>query len=281
MQLIRNTLALKEVLDAQRQAGKRIGLVPTMGALHEGHLSLVRSLSETCDFVVVSIFVNPTQFNKAEDLDKYPRQLEADLVLLRQEPCALVFAPQVEDMYPEGLKVKAYDLGALDSLMEGAHRPGHFNGVATVVSRLFEVVEPHEAIFGEKDFQQVAVIKRMVELDDWDILIRVAATQRAEGGLALSSRNQRLSPEQLEVSNALYQSMSWAKNKVSELEPRALESEVANRINAVPNLKVEYVSVCNRDSLEPVQDWNAVDHAQICLAVYCGEVRLIDNLSLF
>ena len=274
---------LTAAVTAAKQQGKTIGLVPTMGALHEGHASLVRKAVAENDICVVSVFVNPTQFNNKEDLAKYPRTLDRDAKLLESIGAKFVFAPTPEEMYSEQEMntTFAYDFKGLDQVMEGKMRPGHFNGVVQVVSRLLYLVRPDKAYFGEKDFQQLAILHQMVErsaLKDTfgNLQVVDCPIVRAESGLALSSRNERLSEAEKEVATNIYktlkQSLQWAKN----MSVKEVEQKVIAAINAVEGLEVEYYEIVDQTTLLPTQDFS---HAIGCVTVYCGPVRLIDNIK--
>ncbi len=279
MKIVTTIKELKATLDAYRNDGKSIGLVPTMGALHEGHISLVtRSVAEN-DVTVVSVFVNPTQFNDKKDLEKYPRTLEADCQLLGANGATLVFAPTVEEVYPEP-DTRTFSYPPTDTVMEGAFRPGHFNGVCQVVSKLFMFVEPDRAYFGEKDFQQIAVIKAMVKALKFPLEICPCPIVREKDGLALSSRNTLLSDEErtiaLNISKTLFASIDYAKSHSLE-ETKAW---VINTINKVEGLKVEYYEIVDGTSLASLNNWNDSEYIVGCITVFCGNipVRLIDNI---
>lgn len=283
MQVITTKLELIRQVEACLRQDKTIGLVPTMGALHEGHAALVRRSVAENDVCVVSVFVNPTQFNNPEDLLKYPRTLEKDVELLSDLGVHFVFAPNAEEMYTqqEMQQPFSFDFDGLDEVMEGKMRPGHFNGVVQIVSRLFLLVRPTRAYFGEKDFQQLAIIHHMVERssmkDNFDKLQIVdCPIVREDSGLALSSRNQRLSQEEkttaLHISKTLFSSLNWAKSaSVQEVQQR-----VINTINAVDGLEVEYYEIVDKTTLRPTDTFN---NAIGCITVYCGPVRLIDNIQ--
>lgn len=283
MQIITTKKDLCAAVEACKEAGKTIGLVPTMGALHEGHASLVRRAVADNDVCVVSVFVNPTQFNNKEDLAKYPRNIERDAELLSGIGAHYVFAPTPEEMYSaeEMNTTFAFDFAGLDRVMEGKMRPGHFNGVVQVVSRLFYLVQPDKAYFGEKDFQQLAIIHHMVERSSMagtfgNLQIIDCPIVREESGLALSSRNERLSAEEkktaLAISKTLFESLKWAKNStVVEVQQRVIDT-----INAVPGLEVEYYEIVDQSTLLPTDTF---EHAIGCVTVYCGPVRLIDNIK--
>lgn len=283
MQVLTTKQELISQMEACLRQNKTIGLVPTMGALHEGHAALVnRAVSEN-DVCVVSVFVNPTQFNNVEDLLKYPRTLDNDVELLTDLGVHFVFSPSSEEMYTseEMQQPFSFDFNGLDEVMEGKMRPGHFNGVVQVVSRLFDLVQPTRAYFGEKDFQQLAIIHHMVKHSEMkerfsNIQIVDCPIVREESGLALSSRNQRLSPEEkttaINISKTLFASLEWAKSaSVKEVQQRVIDT-----INAVDGLEVEYYEIVDKNTLQPINCWrNAVG----CVTVYCGPVRLIDNIQ--
>lgn len=279
MQVISEIDLLKELVAAQKNAGKVVGFVPTMGALHTGHLSLVAEASKRCDFVVVSIFVNPTQFNDPKDLEKYPRTLDADVKLLETTACNLVFAPSVETMYPEP-DTRVFDFGSLATVMEGKFRPGHFNGVGQVVSRLFDLVQPHKAFFGQKDFQQFAIIKHMTNQLGLSVEVVSCPIVREVSGLAMSSRNMLLSGQERIEATAIHRTLTWAKSECKNRRIEELKKEISRQINAVDCLEVEYVEIADAATLQSVNDWNDAQSIVLCVAVYCGKVRLIDNVLL-
>lgn len=278
MKLIQTVKELRSELDGLRKAGKTIGLVPTMGALHAGHASLVRRAVAENDVVVVSDFVNPTQFNDKNDLLKYPRTLEADCALLEACRVAFVFAPSVEEMYPEP-DTRQFSYAPLDTVMEGKYRPGHFNGVCQVVSKLFLIVEPTRAYFGEKDFQQLAIIREMVRRYPFPIEIVGCPIVREADGLALSSRNTRLSAEQrmqaVQISQTLFASVDYSKTH-SAGETRAY---VESRIAQAEGLRLEYFEIVDGNTLQTVNEWDESTYIVGCITVFCGDVRLIDNIK--
>ena len=278
MKLIQTVKELRSELDGLRKAGKTIGLVPTMGALHAGHASLVRRAVAENDVVVVSDFVNPTQFNDKNDLLKYPRTLEADCALLEACGVAFVFAPSVEEMYPEP-DTRQFSYAPLDTVMEGKYRPGHFNGVCQVVSKLFLIVEPTRAYFGEKDFQQLAIIREMVCRYPFPIEIVGCPIVREADGLALSSRNTRLSAEQrmqaVQISQTLFASVDYSKTH-SAGETRAY---VESRIARAEGLRLEYFEIVDGNTLQTVNEWDESTYIVGCITVFCGDVRLIDNIK--
>lgn len=278
MKTVHTINALQDELNALRQQGKSVGLVPTMGALHAGHASLVkRSVAEN-DVTVVSDFVNPTQFNDLNDLEKYPRTLEADCRLLEACGVSFVFAPSVEEIYPEP-DTRRFSFAPLDTVMEGIYRPGHFNGVCQIVSKLFDIVKPDRAYFGEKDFQQLAIIREMVKQMHFPLQIVGCPIVREADGLALSSRNARLSAEErknaLKISQTLFESRNFAaSHSVSETKQFVEEA-----INQAPGLRLEYFELVDGNTLQSITSWSDTTYAVGCITVYCGEVRLIDNIK--
>ena len=278
MKIVKGINELKGYLVDSKRNGKRIGLVPTMGALHKGHLSLVERCVRENDICVVSVFVNPTQFNDKHDLETYPRTLEADCALLESAGCDFVFAPSVEEMYPEP-DTRTFDFGTVMQVMEGAKRPGHFNGVAQVVSKLFYIVEPDNAYFGEKDFQQIAVIRAMVKQLQIPVQINACPIVREADGLALSSRNTRLTPALRQKAPLIARTLQESKELAATKSVREVIDYVVNTLNADPDLEVEYYEIVDGDSLVAIQDWKDTSYAVGCVTVYCGEVRLIDNIK--
>lgn len=285
MQIITTKNELKAIVGACKANKQTIGLVPTMGAFHAGHASLVKRAVEDNDVCFVSVFVNPTQFNNKEDLAKYPRNIERDAQLLESIGATYVFAPTPEEMYSaeEMNTTFEFDFAGLDKVMEGKMRPGHFNGVVQVVSRLFYLVQPDKAYFGEKDFQQLAIIHHMVERSSMagtfgNLQIIDCPIVREESGLALSSRNERLSAEEkktaLAISKTLFDSLKWAKEDNATVA--SIQQRVIDTVNAVEGLEVEYYEIVDQTSLLPTDTFN---HAIGCITVYCGPVRLIDNIK--
>lgn len=279
MEVIKSVKVLGRVLDAARSEGKTIGLVPTMGALHAGHASLVsRSVKEN-DLTVVSDFVNPTQFNDKNDLLHYPRTFEADRALLESLGADIMFFPSVEEMYPEP-DTRHFSYPPIDTVMEGARRPGHFNGVCQVVSKLFMMVKPTRAYFGEKDFQQIAVIKAMVKDQKFNIEICPCPIVRENDGLALSSRNSLLTDDErrlaVNISRVLFISQAYAKTHSTDETHRF----VVDTLNALEGLEVQYYEIVNAETLQTVSSWDDAPHVQGCITVFCGKlpVRLIDNI---
>lgn len=271
---------LQSVLRQYRSEKKTIGFVPTMGALHQGHLSLIARCAAENDVCVVSIFVNPTQFNNPEDLEKYPRTLKMDVQLLKIAGCKYVFAPEVDEMYEQNeLDARFnFDFGGLDKVMEGKFREGHFNGVVQVVSKLFDIVAPDRAYFGEKDFQQLAIIHRMVKEMKYNIEIVDCPIIREPGGLAMSSRNKRLSGSELVSAALISRILFESRQQVGNFEPAVLKRLVMEKVNETEGLEVEYFDIVNRETLQSIEQWS--DGPAIgCIAVYCGNVRLIDNIK--
>ena len=277
MKLIQTIKDLKADLSVQREKGLKIGLVPTMGALHEGHVSLVKRSVEENDVTVVSIFVNPTQFNDPTDLQKYPRTLDADCHLLENAGVTIVFAPSVDEIYPEP-DTSRFSYAPLDTVMEGAFRPGHFNGVCQIVSKLFDMVAPDRAYFGEKDFQQLAIIRAMVRQMKFPIEIVGCPIVREVDGLAMSSRNTRLSVQErttaLNISKMLFQSKDYATEHTLADTKRMVEEGIAS----VEGLRLEYFEIVDADTMQSVQEWSEAASIVGCITVFCGEVRLIDNI---
>lgn len=278
MEIVHTIKDLQAALAALRAQGKTVGLVPTMGALHAGHASLVKRCVAENDAAVVSVFVNPTQFNDKNDLAKYPRTLDADCRLLEQCGAAFTFAPSVEEMYPEP-DTRQFSYAPLDTVMEGKYRPGHFNGVCQIVSKLFEAVKPDRAYFGEKDFQQLAIIREMVRQLKFPLQIVGCPIVREEDGLALSSRNARLSAEErqqaLKISQTLFASRDYAKSHTVAETQKFVE----DAIEAAPGLRLEYFELVDGNTLQKIANWEDTSYAVGCITVFCGEVRLIDNIK--
>ena len=283
MQIIETKAELQRQVAACKRQGKTIGLVPTMGALHQGHASLVRRAVSENDVCFVSVFVNPTQFNNKEDLAKYPRNLQRDAELLERLGAQFVFAPTPDEMYSaeEMNTTFEYDFDGLDKVMEGKMRPGHFNGVVQVVSRLFYLTQPDRAYFGEKDYQQLAIIHQMVErskLKDTfgNLQIIGCPIVRQDDGLALSSRNERLSSVEKKIAANIYKVLSDSVKSAKSATVEQVQQEVIDAINAIDGLEVEYYEIVDQTTLLPAKDFS---HAIGCVTVYCGPVRLIDNIK--
>jgi pantoate--beta-alanine ligase len=278
MLIFTTTAELRTHVEAARAAGRRIGLIPTMGALHEGHLQLVRTAAQACDEVIASVFVNPTQFNNPEDLRLYPRLPEQDAAALRSVGCTGLFMPSVAEMYPQP-SVLHFDFGALERVMEGAHRPGHFNGVATVVSKLFHLARPHVAYFGQKDFQQVAIVRQLIADLSFDLELVVYPTVREVDGLAMSSRNARLSPAARSVAPLLYQVLAQAALHVKEgVGPAIVQQQALAALAQEPQFTPEYFEVADAQTLQPLISYEAGQAIVLCIAAHLSGVRLIDNV---
>lgn len=282
MIIIREVAELQQFVEHEKANGRKIGLVPTMGALHAGHLSLVERAVRENPCVVASVFVNPTQFNNPTDLATYPRKEEDDFRLLAEAGVTAVFAPTVEEMYPGGPEAQPHHefrLGTAAEVMEGKFRPGHFQGVAQVVSLLFRLVRPDRAYFGEKDFQQIAVIRNMVESEGINVEIIPCPIKRADDGLALSSRNALLTPEQRAIAPEIHKALEYSVEYSRSHSVRATHDTVVERLDARPWLKVEYFEIVDGRTLLPVEEWDESPWIVGCITVYCGDVRLIDNIA--
>lgn len=270
---------LQAEIEGLRKEGKTIGFVPTMGALHAGHLSLVKKAKESYPVCVVSVFVNPTQFNDKSDLARYPRDLDKDAQLLKTVDCDLIFAPSVSEIYPQE-DSRVFDFGVLDKVMEGAFRPGHFNGVAQVVSRLFEIVKPDAAFFGEKDFQQVAIIMELVKQLNSPVKIVRCPIVRESDGLAMSSRNALLTPEHRAAAPHIARVLFEAADKVCTTGVDELRDWIHHSIDENPLLECEYVDIVDAITLQSLHDWQGTKMVYACVAVRAGQIRLIDNVRL-
>lgn len=280
MQLYETIAGIRQALDSQRRNGHSIGLVPTMGALHAGHLTLVDACKAQNDLTVCSIFVNPTQFNNADDLARYPHTLEADCQLLEEAGCDLVFAPSVDEIYPTNPLMKL-NFGELETVLEGAFRPGHFNGVGIVVSKLFNIIQPSRAYFGQKDLQQVAVVKRLIRDLGFQLELVRMPIVREDDGLAMSSRNRNLSPAERQEAPVLFQALTQAQDILRndgtlETAKTAVEGYLQNH----PAFRLEYFEIANADTLQPVEQLQAPGATALCIAAHLGKTRLIDNLIL-
>ncbi len=278
MEICKTKTEIQYFLNSKRRKHLSIGFVPTMGALHQGHLSLIKQSVQNNDITVASIFVNPTQFNDPNDFKQYPRTLKEDIKLLNKEQCDVVFQPDVPEIYPEQ-DTRIFDFGHLDKEMEGKHRPGHFNGVASVVSKFFDIVQPDNAYFGKKDFQQYIIIKRLVELLNMSINIVPCSILRDKSGLAMSSRNTLLNPEQKKQAPVIYQTLKKAVEMSYSLSVEELTRWVIERIDKYEHLKTEYFEIVNSENLHPVKNWGEKVNKTGCIAVYAGNIRLIDNIQ--
>lgn len=280
MRLVTTIQELKDLLASARKEGKKIGLVPTMGALHRGHASLVERCVAENDLSVVSVFLNPTQFNDKVDLEKYPRTLEADCALMEEVGASIVFAPSVAEMYPEEDQ-RRFSYPEVDSVMEGAFRPGHFNGVCQIVSKLFYIVEPDRAYFGEKDFQQIAVIKAMVADLKLPVEIISCPVVREESGLAMSSRNTLLSDEERKIAANIHQVLRKSKVFSGSHSVQGTKTYVIDTLNSIVGLEVQYFSIVDGNTLKEVSTWEESDYIVGCITVFCGAapIRLIDHIK--
>jgi pantoate--beta-alanine ligase len=280
MKIVKNSKELSNEVALLKSTGSSIGFVPTMGALHEGHLSLIKQSNKDTTITIVSIFVNPTQFNDKGDYAKYPRILENDLKKLKKVKCDILFTPSEKEMYPSEDKRK-FDFGSLDKVMEGEHRPGHFGGVALIVSKLFEIVSPHKAYFGEKDFQQLAIIRKLNDQLKFEIEIVSCPILREDDGLAMSSRNMLLTKDQRANVSLISKTLFEAREKTQHLTLVETKEWIVDTINKNPYLKVEYFEIVDINSLDPICDWNEKSEKIGCIAVQVGSIRLIDNIRFY
>jgi len=277
MKIITSIEDMKKWSSLTRFSDKIIGFVPTMGCLHEGHLSLIKTSIAECDATVVSIFVNPIQFSPTDDLKKYPRTLEQDAAMLKNEACDIIFYPTVEEMYPQK-ETKEYDFGELATVLEGACRPGHFNGVGIVVKKLFDIVGADTAYFGKKDFQQLAIIRKLVQIENISINIMACETMREEDGLAMSSRNRRLGQQDRQIAPKLYQMLEMVRAEKEHKTPQEAEAQAMKELQA--DFKTEYFKIADGHSLQTISNWSDTDYPVVLVAAFLGGVRLIDNLEL-
>ncbi len=272
---------IEHKINELKQQGKSIGFVPTMGALHQGHLSLIEASREQNDVTICSVFVNPTQFNDINDFKKYPVTIETDILLLTEQGNDILFLPSVEEMYPKGTNgIEHYELGELETLLEGKYRPGHFQGVCQIVNRLFNIVKPHRAYFGQKDYQQCMVIKKMVEIKQLPVEIVVHPTIREKNGLAMSSRNLHLSEEDKEKATIIYKTLSYIKANKSEVDLITLKQEAAQMLMDNGFERIDYVEISDAETLKPLHNISDSKGAVALVAAFIGGVRLIDNLLL-
>ncbi|MCI5054986.1 MAG: pantoate--beta-alanine ligase [Flavobacteriales bacterium] len=280
IQIVTSIEQLNDHLKLSRNSGKSIGFVPTMGALHDGHISLINQSTKFCDITVSSIYVNPTQFNNPDDLKKYPRTIDEDIQMLQEANCNIVYIPKESEIYPGGLKTIDYDIGALADVMEGSFRPGHFQGMVTVVKTLFEIVKPTHAFFGEKDFQQLAIIRKLVH--DFQLSIDVIGCTiiRESNGLAMSSRNQRLSEEDRLRCGLIYETISKIPQLMKTMSVSEVKVHIANIINDSGFLKLDYFELADSADLSIIENWSQSDNIRAFIAVYCKEIRLIDNIQV-
>jgi len=277
MKIFTSIYDTKKALRQYIEKGKSIGFVPTMGALHRGHLDLMKKAKDENDILAVSIFVNPIQFNNKEDLIKYPRDLEKDKKMLELVGCDVLFNPSSNEMYPETVAEK-YDFGHLENVMEGAFRPGHFNGVAVVVKRLFNIINPNKAYFGEKDFQQLAIIRKLVEKQKLPVQIIPCPTVRESDGLAMSSRNERLTKEERALAPFIFKALNVAKASMNNMSPAEVKFRLKNQFADYPQFRLEYFEIADDKDLQPVSSWTEALGVRGFIAAYLGNVRLIDNI---
>ncbi|HMS52014.1 MAG: pantoate--beta-alanine ligase [Sphingobacteriales bacterium] len=284
MFIFKTVAQLQNYLQQQRNQGKTIGFVPTMGALHAGHLSLIQMASQQTNCTVVSIFVNPTQFNEKDDFEKYPRPVERDMELLASHTgCNLLFLPDVAEVYPSGLPPQQpFDLGEVALPMEGKSRPGHFNGVAQVVNRLLNIVQPTALFMGQKDFQQVAVVRRLLALTNSTVRLVACPTLREPNGLAMSSRNERLTPHERQMAGVIYEALQWAAQQFNNPEclPQQVQRYCIEQLNGVEGMHTEYFEIVDAQFLQPLVLWQTQTPTVACVAVRFGAVRLIDNVLI-
>ncbi|WP_423820065.1 pantoate--beta-alanine ligase [Salinimicrobium sp. TIG7-5_MAKvit] len=281
MQILKEKEALRKLVRALKNNRHSIGFVPTMGALHEGHLSLIEQALSTCDKVVVSIFVNPTQFNNPEDLQKYPRTLEKDVELIKKlSDDVIVFSPTASEMYGDSISSEEFSFDGLEYQMEGKYRSGHFNGVGTIVKRLFEMVEPDKAFFGEKDYQQLQIIKKLVEKQGLNVEVIGCPIYREKNGLARSSRNERLSAGERQKAAFIYEILQKVKEDFGTKSAKEITTWVSNQFESQPGLLLEYFEIANADNLLSVQEEDMTKKYRAFIAAYSGDIRLIDNIAL-
>lgn len=279
MNILTKIAEVQTAVKAYRDDGQSLGFVPTMGALHEGHISLLRRSVAENGISICSIFVNPIQFDRPGDLENYPRNLERDFEMLESGGCHLVFAPPVEEMYPEK-PGERYHFGALEEVMEGRHRPGHFNGVAVVVKRLFDICKPHKAYFGEKDFQQLMIIRELVKKENLPVEIVPCPIIREADGLAMSSRNARLTKEERAIAPVVFNTLTFIRQHARKMEIGNLLEQARKKLLAYPAVSVEYILVADEKTLQPVRTWEEATLLRAFVAIFLGNIRLIDNMEL-
>ena len=280
MQIFEKIPALNQTLNRLRSDNVKIGFVPTMGAIHNGHISLINKALEENEQVVCSIYVNPKQFNNQEDLKNYPRTLKEDVELIQSTNCNILFVPSTEEIYPPEEIQPEYDFGHLDKIMEGLHRPGHFQGVGAVIQRLFEIIKPQRAYFGSKDYQQVAIIRKLTENLNLSVKIVSCPTQREPDGLAMSSRNKNLTGEARKMAPHIYSILNLSKEKANSFSIEELKQWVEKEINNTSFLKLDYFELADAETLIPLKNWNPPGNNIACIAVFAGKIRLIDNIIL-
>ncbi len=277
MKILETAESIRSYRQSVGKSGKLVGLVPTMGALHSGHISLIEKAKTECEIVIVSIFVNPTQFNDPVDLKNYPRTTDKDIKMLTENGVDILFLPGIHEIYPHPDK-RVFNFGPLEKVMEGRFRPGHFNGVAQVVSILFDLTQPHKAYFGQKDFQQLRIIRELRDQLDLSIDVISCPIIREENGLAMSSRNRRLSEKDKDIASLIYKTLKKVIEKKNRKSPSDLAAWAKKTINSHPSLEVEYFKIVNTDNLQPAKDWGGPGEQVACTAVKINKVRLIDNM---
>lgn len=281
MQVIHSKDKLITLLRAKEKTSKIVGFVPTMGALHQGHLSLVKQAKAECEVVVVSIFINPTQFDNPEDFKNYPESLDEDIHLLTQNfEDLIIFAPKAKELYGEQLEAEEFDFGPIASKMEGKFRTGHFNGVGTVLKKFFKIVAPDKAYFGEKDYQQLLIVRKLVGLLNVPIEINGCPISRTENGLALSSRNKNLAPKEYEQASVLFENLTWAQEHFGTKTVDSLSAEIKKNISSNPSVQLDYFEICDAETLEAVKHPQKNRKYRAFIAANVGEIRLIDNIAL-
>lgn len=277
-----STLAeLQDYVNHQKEKNKTVGYVPTLGALHQGHMSLINRAGEECDEIICSIFVNPTQFDDPADLKKYPRTLESDLQLLSDSVCDVCFTPTKKEVYPNGTTPqKQYDLGNVEHILEGKTRPGHYQGVAQVVHRLLEMVNPDLLFLGQKDYQQVKILTRMIEQEQLPVTVEMCDIVREKDGLAMSSRNVRLTQQERKVANELYKTLKSCKKQAKKIDLNALKEWGIANLELEPLITVDYLHFCDANTLSTIETWDEAEHIVLLGAIFLGEIRLIDNMII-
>lgn len=272
---------LNSFINNCKSEGKKIGFIPTLGALHDGHMSLIRKASEKADVIICSIFVNPTQFDDKSDLEKYPRTITKDLEKLRAEPCDVCFTPSVDEVYPNGVTTTSkYELGQLEHILEGETRPGHYQGVCQVVERLLEMVQPDILFLGQKDFQQVMILSKMIADKNIPIEVEMCPIIREHDGLARSSRNVRLTDEERLVSNQLYKTLIKCKENSEKISFTKLKTWAEVNLNLEPLIRVDYIQFCDADTLKEIHDFDDAERIVLLGAIFIGQIRLIDNVII-
>jgi len=279
LKIVKTSKELVELLATLKNSGSTIGFVPTMGALHAGHISLLEKAIQENDTVICSIFVNPTQFNDPKDLEKYPRPIEQDILLLTKAGCDILFMPEVEDIYGDNLEW-THSFGELENIWEGAMRPGHFKGVGQIVHKLFSIVQPNNAYFGQKDFQQTLIIKKLITDFNMNITLHVCPIIREDNGLAMSSRNIRLNPDERAVSGKIYETLNFTKEQIcaGQRNIELLKNKALTLLSSIPSIHIEYIDIVNPDNLQKVTEINENDKLLMIIAVKMGNTRLIDNM---